>query len=274
MMEKISELTPEKIVDLVTQFGLPIVYAFVILIAGRIIAGWGASVTRKTLRASKTDEALVRFLANMVKLAVLAFAVIAALSRVGIQTASFVAVLGAAGLAVGLALQGSLSNFAAGVMILIFKPFGLGDLIEAGGKLGIVEEIGIFTTTLNSLDNQKIIVPNSVVTGGVITNVNGNPTRRVDLTAGISYTDDIGKAEGVLRSVVDNHPHVLQDPKADVFVSELADSSVNFVVRPWCKPEHYWDVYFGVTRKIKEELDAAGISIPFPQRDVHLHQVN
>lgn len=261
------------VIPFVTTYGLQVVGAVVILIVGKIAAGFCANLVRKVLGKANTDPVLVGFLANMVRYAILAFTVIAAMSKFGIQTTSFIAVLGAAGLAVGLALQGSLSNFAAGVLLLIFRPFSLDDLITAGGAFGKVVDIGIFTTTLHTPDNQKVIIPNSGVMGGNITNVNANPTRRVDLTAGISYGDDIGKAKAVLEKVCADHPKVLADPAPNVAVVELADSSVNFVVRPWVNTGDYWDVYFEVTRAIKEELDKAGISIPFPQQDVHMHQV-
>ena len=261
------------VIPFVTTYGLQVVGAVVILFLGKFAAGFCDGLVRKILGKAKTDPVLVGFLANMVRYAILAFTVIAALSKFGIQTTSFIAVLGAAGLAVGLALQGSLSNFAAGVLLLIFRPFSLDDWISAGGATGKVVDIGIFTTTLHTADNQKVIIPNSGVMGGNITNVNANPTRRVDLTAGISYGDDIGKAKAVLEKMLADHPKVLADPAPKVAVVALADSSVNFVVRPWVNTADYWDVYFEVTRAIKEELDKAGISIPFPQQDVHMHQV-
>ncbi|MDF1552120.1 MAG: mechanosensitive ion channel [Deferrisomatales bacterium] len=263
----------KSLIPFVTTYGLQVVGAVVILFVGKFAAGFADSAVRKVLGKAKTDPVLAGFLANLVRYAILAFTVIAALSKFGIQTTSFIAVLGAAGLAVGLALQGSLSNFAAGVLLLIFRPFSLDDWVSAGGATGKVVEIGIFTTTLHTGDNQKVIIPNSGVMGGNITNVNANPTRRVDLTAGISYGDDIGKAKEVLEKLLADHPKVLADPAPKVAVVALADSSVNFVVRPWVNTADYWDVYFEVTRAIKEELDKAGISIPFPQRDVHLHQV-
>jgi len=175
-------------------------------------------------------------------------------------------------LAVGLALQGSLSNFAAGVLILIFRPFKIGDLVETAGVLGVVDEIGLFTTRILSLDNKRILMPNSQVTGGAITNFSAMPTRRVDLTASISYGDDIGKTRDVLLDILTSHPLVLDEPAPQVEMLKMADSSLDFVVRPWVKTEDYWTVYFEVTRSIKERFDAAGISIPFPQRDVHLFQ--
>ena len=201
----------------------------------------------------------------------IAFAVIAALAKFGIQTTSFIALLGAAGFAIGMALQGSLGNFASGVMLLIFRPIKVGDLVEIAGYVGHVAEIGIFVTTVNTLDNQRIIIPNSKITGDVINNINGNGVRRVDLTAGISYTDDMEKAKGIMREILESHPKVKKEPAPTVAVFELGDSSVNFVVRPWCDAVDYWDVWFEVTQLIKERFDAQGVSIPFPQRDVHLY---
>ena len=203
---------------------------------------------------------------------ILAFTVVAALAKFGFQTTSFIAVLGAAGLAVGLALQGSLSNFAAGVLILIFRPFKAGDLIEAAGALGIVAEVGIFTTTLNGLDNRRIILPNAGVGNGTIVNLTANDTRRVDMTVGVSYSDNLGRTKEVIERVLKADDRVLAEPALTVEVAELGDSSVNFVVRPWVKTEHYWDVWFAFHRAIKEALDEEGIIIPFPQRDIHLFQ--
>jgi small conductance mechanosensitive channel len=175
-------------------------------------------------------------------------------------------------LAIGLALQGSLANFAAGVLMIIFKPFKVGDLIEAGGVLGTVREISIFTTVVDTLDNRKTIVPNAKLTSDNITNYSANDTRRVDLTAGISYADDIDKARAAIQKVLSEVPGILENPAPDIFVSEMADSSVNFAVRPWCRPADYWGVYFGVTEGIKKCFDAENICIPFPQRDVHLYE--
>jgi len=202
--------------------------------------------------------------------ALLAFIIIAALAKMGLQTASFVAVLGAAGLAIGLALQGSLSNFASGVLMLIFKPIRVGDFVEAGGAKGSVKEIGIFTTILNSPDNVRIIVPNSQVTGSNISNYTVNGTRRVDMVIGVSYEDDLQKTKEVIEKVLAGEERILPDPPAVVAVSELADSSVNFVVRPWVNVADYWPTYFDLTAKIKVSLEEKGITIPFPQHDVHL----
>jgi small conductance mechanosensitive channel len=262
----------ESVIPLITRYGLQVIGAVVILVVGWVASKVATRLVRGGLVRAKADEALIGFLSNMTGVAILAFAVIAALAKFGIQTTSFVAVLGAAGLAVGLALQGSLGNFASGVMILVFRPIRIGDLVETGGHLGVIADIGIFVTTMNTLDNKKIIIPNGVITGGVINNVNGNGTRRVDMTAGISYGDNMSKAKTILEGILDAHPKVLNDPAPTVAVSELGDSSVNFVVRPWVQAEDYWTVRFEVTQKIKEEFDAQGVSIPFPQRDVHLYQ--
>lgn len=261
-------------VDLVSVYGIRVLTAIVILILGRIAANVVAGGVRKAMGRGEADPTLIGFIASLVRIGILAFTFIAVLGRLGIGTASFVAVLGAAGLAVGFALQGSLSNFASGVMLLIFRPFKVGDFVEAGGTSGSVQLIGIFTTTLHTPDNKKIIVPNAQITGATITNYSANDKRRVDLVAGIGYGDDIAKAKAVLDRILASHPKVLEDPAPVVEVVALADSSVNFVVRPWAATADYWTVHFDVTRAIKEEFDKEGISIPFPQQDVHMHQVS
>ncbi len=262
----------QALVPYVTTYGLQALGAVVILLAGKVGSSLGARIVVGLLQRAKADATVTSFVSSLVRYGILVFAVIAALAKFGVQTASFVAVLGAAGLAVGLALQGSLSNFAAGVLILIFRPFNVGDFVTIGGASGTVVLIGIFTTTLHSPDNQKIVVPNSAVTAGTIVNVTANETRRVDLRASIGYGDDIGKAKEVLEGIVAAHPKVLADPAPVVRVVELGESSVDFVVRPWVNTPDYWDVYFDLTRAIKEEFDKAGICIPFPQRDVHLYR--
>jgi len=201
----------------------------------------------------------------------MAFIIIAALGKLGIQTASFVAILGAAGLAIGFALQGSLSNFASGVLLTIFRPFKAGDYVEAGGSAGIIEEISIFNTILKTPDNRKVIIPNSKVTGDNITNYSAKDVRRVELKFGIGYSDDIKKAKEVIEKVLKADTRVLNDPAYTVAVLELGDSSVNFAVRPWVKTSDYWPVLFDITENIKLSFDNNGISIPFPQTDVHLH---
>lgn len=271
--EKLQGLT-EVLTALLTDYGLGVLGAIAILVAGRIASGVVGNLVGRGLRRASVDEAITRFTVSLTRAAVMVFAVVAALNAFGVQTTSFVAVLGAAGLAVGLALQGSLSNFAAGVLILLFKPFGIGDVVDAAGVKGKIVDIGILTTTMNTFDNQKIIIPNSSIMSGTITNVNAYDTRRVDLTAGIGYGDDIAKATEVFQRILKEHALVLDDPAPTIEVVSLGDSSVNFVVRPWVKTEDYWRVHFDVTRSIKLELDAAGISIPFPQRDVHLYRKN
>jgi small conductance mechanosensitive channel len=262
----------DTVVPFITRYGMQVIGAIIILVLGKFAASLGSKLTRKALERSKVDAAVVGFASGLVGIAIMTFAVIAALAKFGIQTTSFIAVLGAAGLAVGLALQGSLSNFASGVLILIFRPIRVGDLVEAGGYLGTIADVGIFVTTMNTLDNKKIIIPNSVITGNVINNVNGNGTRRVDMVAGISYGDDMSKAKRILEEILASHPKVLKDPAPTVAVHGLGDSSVNLVVRPWVNAEDYWAVWFDVTQATKEEFDKQGVSIPFPQRDVHLFQ--
>ncbi|MBN1787513.1 MAG: mechanosensitive ion channel [Sedimentisphaerales bacterium] len=259
-----------KIYEYLATYGLQVLAAIVIFVVGRWLAKVISNILGKVMTKAKVDKMLVNFLQHLCYVALLAFVIIAALARLGIQTASFIAVIGAAGLAVGLALQGSLSNFASGVLMLIFKPFKIGDFVEAGGAKGTVKEIQIFNTVLASPDNVKIIIPNSQVTGGNILNYSANGTRRVDLVIGVSYEDDLKKAQRVIEDVLAADGRVLNDPASTVAVSELADSSVNFVVRPWVSGADYWGVYFDMTEKIKLALDKNGISIPYPQRDVHM----
>lgn len=260
--------------ELATTWGLKIIGAIAVLIIGRLIAGWIRRIVRKGLERAEVDATLVPFMSKMVYYLVLTVVLIAVLGVFGVQTASLVAVLGAAGLAVGLALQGTLSNFAAGVMLLFFRPFRVGDYVDTGGSAGSVVEIGVFSTTLKSPDNVKIVVPNSRVYGEIIKNFNGFDTRRIDLVVGISYDDDIGTALETIRSIVANDERVLAEPEPTIAVSNLGDSSVDIVVRPWCAGSDYWPLRFDLTRRFKEGLEAAGCSIPYPQTDVHLHQVS
>jgi len=253
-----------------TSFGLKFLGAIAILVAGRFLAGLSGRVVQRSLRRGKIEESLIGFFQTLVSRGIFVIAVIAALSKLGVQTTSLVAVIGAAGLAVGLALQGSLSNLAAGILILLFRPYRVGDTIESSGSRGKVTEIGILATTIATPDNQKVIIPNGSIMGSKIINVNAFPTRRVDLVASISYADDIENARDVLRGIVDNHPQVLKEPAPVVEVMEMADSSVNLVVRPWVDTPNYWSVFFDLNRSIKAELERSGLTIPFPQRDVHL----
>lgn len=260
----------QKITDIGVPFVMNLVAAIIIYLVGKWVANAAAKLVKKLMEAAKTDKALVGFTANLVKYAILIFTIMAAIGRLGVQTTSFIAVLGAAGLAVGMALQGTLSNFAAGVMILLFRPFKIGDFIDAGGTMGAVKEIQIFNTILASPDNRKIIVPNSQITGGIITNFSAIEQRRVDMVFGVSYSDDLKVAKKVLTDLVNADERILKDPAPVVAVSELGDSSVNLVCRPWVKPADYWAVYWDMQEKAKLELEKAGCSIPFPQRDVHV----
>ena len=262
----------EQVEVLGAEYGLKIISAILILIVGMWVAKRVKSFVVKLMEKRNVDPTLISFSSSLLLVALQIFVIVAALEKLNIKTTSFVAILGAAGLAVGLALQGSLSNFASGVLMIIFKPFKLGDFVEAGGATGAVADINIFTTVINTPDNKKTIVPNSSVMGGNIINYSANDTRRVDLSAGISYSDDIDKARSAINAVLAEIPEILETPAPDILVSEMADSSVNFAVRPWCKPADYWAVYFGVTEAIKKKFDEEGISIPFPQQDVHLYK--
>ena len=259
---------------IIAGYGMQIIGALATLIIGIWISKLLAKSLGKVLRKRKVDETLVKFSVSLVKVALIAFIIISAASQVGIQTASFVAMIGAAGLAVGFALQGSLSNLAAGVMLIIFKPVKVGDFIEGGGAAGSVESVGIFVTTLVTPDNKVVYIPNSTLTGGNITNYSAKDTRRVDMVFGIGYSNDIDKAKSVIQSVLNNDSRILKDPAPQVVVSELGDSSVNFNVRPWVNKTDFWGVYFDTTEQIKKKFDEQNISIPFPQRDVHLYQTN
>jgi small conductance mechanosensitive channel len=262
-----------KLYEWAAAYGLRIVGAIALFIIGRMVIGLVVRVVRKLLNRSNTDETLTKFLISLTRIGLMTFLFIAILGTLGVETASFIAVIGAAGLAIGFALQGSLANFASGVMLIVFRPFKAGDFVEAGGTMGAVEAIGIFNTMMKTPDNKAVIVPNSNVTGGNITNFSAKDTRRVDMVFGIGYGDDIKKAKEVLERIITDDPRVLKDPAPVIAVSELADSSVNFVVRPWVKTADYWGVFFDVTEKVKLTFDQEGISIPFPQQDVHMHQV-
>ncbi|GAB6264142.1 small-conductance mechanosensitive channel MscS [Photobacterium sp. CCB-ST2H9] len=259
--------------DLLIQYGVNLISALLILFIGNLIAKGIANGFSKMLRRKQMDEAVVKFLQSLVRYLLFVIVLIAALSRVGVQTASVVAVIGAAGLAVGLALQGSLSNFAAGVLIVAFRPFKSGDYVEVAGVAGSVESIQVFQTVLKTPDNKMVVVPNSAVIGGPITNYSRHETRRIDFLIGVSYKSDLKKTKEVLKRVVDAESRVLKDPAPTIGVVALADSSVNFVVRPWVKTSEYWAVYFDLLQAIKEGLDKEGIEIPFPQMDVHLNKV-
>jgi len=260
-----------KIWELLTIYGLKVLAAIAVLIVGRWVAKGLTGFTEKIMNKRQVDPTVVSFVANMTYIGLLVFVVLAALGQLGIQTTSFIAVIGAAGLAIGLALQGSLSNFAAGFLMIIFRPFKVGDFIEGAGVAGTVEKIQIFTTQLKTPDNKTIIIPNAKLSGDNIVNFSAKGTRRVDMVFGIGYGDDMDKARKIITDVIDNDPRVLKDPPPKIAVLALGDSSVDFAVRPWVKVSDYWDLWFDVTETIKKRFDADGVSIPFPQRDVHVY---
>ena len=258
------------IYEYLATYGLQIVAALLIFLIGRWLAGVLSRLVEKGLLKSKVDKTIAKFAKHLTHIGLLVFVVIAALARLGVETTQFAVALGAAGLAIGLALQGSLANFASGFLMIIFRPFKVGDFIEAAGVKGTVKEIQIFNTIIDTPDNVRIIIPNGQVTAGNIMNYTANGTRRVDLVVGVSYDDDLKKAKEVIERVLAGDKRVLKDPATTVAVSELGDSSVNFVVRPWVKAADYWNAYFDITGKVKVALDENGISIPYPQRDVHI----
>lgn len=233
----------------------------------------GRAVKRAIVNINSASELLKDFLVNISRKAVFLIGFVVALSMLEVNIGPLLAAIGAAGFIMGFALQGTLSNFAAGIMILIYRPYDVGDLVDVGGMLGTVDAMTIVSTTLRKPDNQKVVIPNNMIWGGIITNITGTSKRRVDMVFGIGYSDDIAKAQKILEEILDNHKAVLKDPAPVVKVHELADSSVNFVVRPWVETQSYWDVYWDITRSVKERFDAEGVSIPFPQQDVHMHQV-
>ncbi|MDH3978790.1 MAG: mechanosensitive ion channel [Gammaproteobacteria bacterium] len=253
------------------EFGINLIVAVIIFIVGKWVAGFVTKMFKKAMARTDMEDTLENFLANMLYYVLMAVVIIATIGRLGVETTSLLAVLGAAGLAVGLALQGSLSNFASGVMIVAFRPYRVGDVIQAGGVTGKVDEVQIFTTIMKTPDNKCIIVPNSQIMAGEITNFSTHPTRRVDLVAGCGYDDDLDKVRNVLKSIIEAEDRILEDPAPTIAISELADSSVNFVVRPWVNAADYWDVYFALNEQIKKRFDAEGLSIPYPQRDVHVY---
>lgn len=260
--------------DLLIQYGVNIISALLILFIGNIIVKVIAGSVSKVLQKKQMDKAVVQFIYGLVRYLLFIIVLIAALGRIGVQTASVVAVIGAAGLAIGLALQGSLSNFAAGVLIVAFRPFKSGDYVEVAGVAGSVDSIHIFQTILKTPDNKMIVLPNSSVIGDSIVNYSRYDTRRVDMLIGVSYKADLKKTKEVMRKVVESDPRVLKDPAVNIAVHALADSSVNLIVRPWVNSVDYWPVYWDLTQAIKEALDENGIEIPFPQMDVHLNKLD
>ncbi len=258
--------------QMLIDFAIKLLVALAIVIIGKFIANMVRKGVVKVMRRKGMDEAIISFISSLLYGMLFFIVIVAAISHLGFNTTSLVAIVGAAGLAVGLALQGSLSNFASGVLLIVFKPFKSGDFIEVSGVTGIVEKILIFSTELRTGDNKTVIIPNGSITSGTITNYSTKPTRRIDLIIGVSYDADLAKTKALLHKVVSADERVLKDQAITVGVSELADSSVNFVVRPWVKSSDYWPTYFDLLEKIKTELDNEGIEIPFPQLSVHMNK--
>jgi small conductance mechanosensitive channel len=257
-------------IDLAITWGIKILGAIAVYIIGKWIAQILTKLFRRMLERSNTDVTLVKFLGDLVYFGLIVLVIIAALGTLGVNTTSFAAIIGAAGLAVGLALQGNIANFGAGVVILFLRPFKVGDFVEAGGATGVIDAIGIFNTTFKTGDNRIILVPNSNIIGGNITNYSREPIRRIDLVIGVGYEDDLKLVKSTLEEILNNHPKVLKDPAPAVALAELADSSVNFNVRPWVKSENYWGVRSELLETIKTTFDEKGINIPYPQIDVHV----
>ena len=256
------------------DFGINVVIALAIFYFGKMVISLVVRGIRKVMQRQEVDKTLETFVCNLVRMVLLVIVIIAAIGQLGIQTTSFIAIFGAAGLAVGLALQGSLSNFAAGVLIVLFRPYRVGDFIEAAGISGVVEQVQILTTILKTGDNKQIIVPNGQIMDSIITNYSANDKRRVDMVVGVSYDDDLDKVRSTIEELIAAEERVLEEPACTIAVSALADSSVNFVVRPWVKTADYWGVMFDLTEAIKKRFDKEGISFPFPQQDVHLYKAD
>jgi len=251
-----------------------IVFFLIIILLSYFVSNLiGKAVQRAIANIQSASELLKDFIVNISRKAIFVVGFVVALSMLEVNVGPLLAAIGAVGFIMGFALQGTLSNFAAGIMILIYRPYDVGDLVEVGGMLGKVDAMTIVSTTLRKVDNQKVVIPNNMIWGDIITNITGTSKRRVDMVFGIGYSDDMAKAQEVLEEILSNHEAILKDPAPVVKVHELADSSVNFVVRPWVETDNYWDVYWDITRSVKEQFDAAGVSIPFPQQDVHMHQV-
>jgi small conductance mechanosensitive channel len=274
-MDAINDLiTNTDFVGLLTTAATSLVIALVIFIVGKWVAKWAKNTLKKLLNKRQVDAVLVDFLGTVVYTLIFIAAIIAAVDSLGVPATSFMAILGAAGLAIGLALKDSLSNFASGVMLVLFRPFTKGDFVDAGGILGTVDKIDLVSTVLTTPDNKQIIVPNALMYTSAITNYTAHDTRRVDMVIGVGYGDDLKLAAKVLNKVCSENPKVLAEPATKIFINNLGESSVDFVVRPWVKSEDYWGVLAEVLETSKVELEAAGCNIPFPQRDVHLHQVS
>ncbi|GAB5381789.1 MAG: mechanosensitive ion channel [Aliiglaciecola sp.] len=268
------ELVTQTAIELGMTYGPKLLLALFVLVIGFWVIGILLRGVDRALDSAKVDATLTRFLHSIISVVLKLLLIVVFASMIGVETASLIAMLGAAGLAIGLALQGSLANFAGGVLILLFKPFKAGDIIESQGYLGRVREIQIFNTILLTLDNQRVIIPNSLLSNGCVTNLFCEETRRVDVTFGISYEDDITKVKKLLHDLISSDERVLKDPAFEIYVSAHADSSINILTRCWVKSEDYWPMHFGLIEKVKFAFDENDITIPFPQRDVHLHQAN
>ena len=275
-MEALQAADVNKIIEFLQTdglaFGIDLGLALLIFFIGRFAVRMLVRMIRKGMQKNNVEKTLETFVCNLVNSALLIVVIIAAIGQVGIQTTSFIAIFGAAGLAIGLALQGSLSNFASGVLIILFRPYKVGDFVEAAGIAGVVEQLQIMTTIFKTGDNKQVIVPNSQIMGSIITNYSANDTRRVDMVIGVSYDDDLDKVRKTLEEIIAADDRVLKDPAPKIAVSELADSSVNFIVRPWVATADYSAVMWDMTEAIKKRFDKDGISFPFPQRDVHLYK--
>lgn len=272
MNEYFNEEKIQSIIEMIIPYVVNLGIAIVVFIIGKWLARKITNIVVSILKRIKgIDVTLVKFIENIIYYILMMVVILTALSKLGIETTSFFAILGAAGLAIGLALKDSLGNFASGVMLILFKPFKVGDFVTVAGVSGTVNEISIFSSILTTGDNQRMIVPNGSIIAGTIVNVNANPTRRVDLVVGIGYDDDIKKAKDVLTNILESNDKILQEKGLTVAVSELADSSVNFVVRAWVNTPDFWAVKFALTEEVKLKFDQEGISIPYPQQDVHHH---
>lgn len=277
-MEALQGADVSKIIEFLQTdglaFGIDLLLALVIFFVGRFAIRMVVRALAKTMQKNGVEKTLETFICNLVSMALLVVVVIAAIGQVGIQTTSFIAIFGAAGLAVGLALQGSLSNFASGVLIVLFRPYKVGDFVEAAGISGSVDQVQILTTVLKTGDNKQVIVPNSQIMNSIITNYSAHDTRRLDMVVGVSYEDDIDKVRKTLEEIIAADDRILEDPAPNIAVAELADSSVNFIVRPWCATSDYWPLMWNLTETIKKRFDQEGISFPFPQQDVHLYKAS
>ena len=269
---QLPQLLQDKGIELGVDLGIKVATALAIFFVGKLVIRAVVGAVRKVMHKQEVDKTLETFICNLVRTVLLVLVIIAAIGALGIETTSFIAIFGAAGLAVGLALQGSLSNFASGVLIVLFRPYRVGDFIEAAGISGVVEQVQILTTIMKTGDNKQIIVPNSQIMDSIITNYSANDTRRVDMVIGVSYDDDLDKVRATLEELIAADDRILDEPAAKIAVSELADSSVNFIVRPWVNTADYLGVMFDLTEAIKKRFDQENISFPFPQQDVHLYK--